>query len=65
MQHGGAVFVNTDSPFKSVLLADCRGSGNDDGNGCAIDWNGNHCLKNCTHSRSSAIALSRIPSLLR
>ena len=64
LQHGGAVFVSTDSPFKSVLLADCRGSGNDDSDGCAID-DGTHCLKNCTHSRPSAIALSRIPLLHR
>ena len=55
------MFVSTDSPFKSVVLADCRGSGNDDDNGCAIDWqNSNHCLKNCTRSRPSAIAPSHL-----
>ena len=32
------MFVATDDPFQRAVLVDCRGSGNHDGSGCAVDW---------------------------
>ena len=49
--------VHTDSPFQRAVLADCRGDGNHDGRGCAIDWtNSDRCLKDGTHSATAALS---------
>ena len=32
------MFVGAGGSFQRAVLADCRGSGNHDGSGCAVDW---------------------------
>ena len=53
------MFVATDDPFQRAVLADCRGDGNHDGSGCAVDWtNSDRCL-NRTHSATACHSLAQ------